>query len=140
MKGHHGGVSSSQTTDLSFRSENYCRTWYKLYVRTRKPGNLSYGRQKGMIFCMFHLVCTSYYIGSLLQRNPNSLFEKVKKGNPGGIPRNPWGMHNLAKIVLIYKDMSLKLVFIIINLQIRPFFFLLTMHRSELLVDFFLLF
>jgi hypothetical protein len=37
-----------------------------------------------------------YFFGSLLESNPNSLFKKAKKGNPGGIPRNPWGMHNLA--------------------------------------------
>ena len=30
------GVSSSQKTNLSFRTKNYCVNWYKFYVRTRK--------------------------------------------------------------------------------------------------------
>ena len=49
-----------------------------------------------MIFASFLLVCTSYYIGSLLGRNPNSLFSRAEKGNFWGIPpRNSPGMHNL---------------------------------------------
>ncbi len=56
----------------------------------------SFPPKRERVFASFLLVCTSYIIGSLLWRNPNSLFLEAEKGNPRGIPRNSPGMHNLV--------------------------------------------
>ena len=63
-------------------------------------GKISFPSKRERVFASFLLVCTSYIIGSLLRRNPNSLFLEAEKGNPRGIPRNSPGMHNLGAPLL----------------------------------------
>ncbi len=100
-KGHHGGVLSSQKMTCLLGPKitvEPVTSSMKDQVISCMVDKNSFPSKREMSFCTFLLVCMSYYIGFLLERNMNSLFAKAKKENPGGIPRNPWGMHNLGRI------------------------------------------